>query len=60
MRLKCLSVAALLRVFLPLLVPTLYTPALIATATLWSAAFLIYFWIYIPWLMSTRLDGKDG
>ena len=52
--------AALLRVFLPLLVPALYTPALIATAALWSAAFLIYLWIYTPWLMSTRLDGKDG
>ena len=52
--------AALLRVFLPLLVPALYTPALIATATFWSAAFLIYLWIYTPWLMSTRVDGKDG
>lgn len=52
--------AALLRVFLPLLVPALYASALIATATLWSAAFLIYLWIYTPWLMSTRLDGKDG
>ena len=52
--------AALLRVFLPLLVPALYTPALIVTATLWSAAFLIYLWIYTPWLMSTRVDGKDG
>jgi len=52
--------AALLRVFLPLLAPALYISALIATATLWSAAFLIYLWIYTPWLMSTRLDGKDG
>jgi uncharacterized protein involved in response to NO len=52
--------AALLRVFLPLLVPALYASALIATAMLWSAAFLIYLWIYTPWLMSTRLDGKDG
>ncbi|WP_394757741.1 NnrS family protein [Rhodoferax sp.] len=52
--------AALLRVFLPILTPALYTAALIATATLWSAAFLIYLWIYTPWLMSTRLDGKDG
>jgi uncharacterized protein involved in response to NO len=52
--------AALLRVFLPLLAPALYASALIATATLWSAAFLIYLWVYTPWLMSTRLDGKDG
>lgn len=53
-------IAAVLRVFLPLLAPALYTSALIATAALWSAAFLIYIWIYTPWLMSTRLDGKDG
>jgi uncharacterized protein involved in response to NO len=52
--------AAVLRVFLPLLAPALYASALIATAMLWSAAFLIYLWIYTPWLMSTRLDGKDG
>src|SRR5450830_1106760 len=52
--------AAVLRVILPLLAPTLYTSALIAAAALWSAAFLTYLWIYTPWLVSTRLDGKDG
>jgi len=52
--------AAVLRVFLPLLAPVLYASALVASAALWSAAFSIYLWIYTPWLMSTRLDGKDG
>ncbi|NDP40036.1 MAG: NnrS family protein [Rhodoferax sp.] len=52
--------AALLRVFLPLLAPALYAWALIATAALWSAAFSVYLWIYTPWLMSARPDGKDG
>jgi len=52
--------AAALRVLLPLLAPSLYVPALVAAATAWSAAFVIYLWIFTPWLMSTRLDGKDG
>lgn len=52
--------AAALRVLLPLLAPSLYVYALVAAATAWSAAFVIYLWIYTPWLMSTRLDGKDG
>ncbi len=52
--------AAVLRVFLPLLAPSLYTGALIAAAALWSAAFSVYLWIYTPWLMSPRPDGKDG
>lgn len=52
--------AALLRVFLPLLAPALYAWALMASAALWSAAFSVYLWIYTPWLMSARPDGKDG
>ncbi len=52
--------AALLRVVLPLLAPSLYVVALLAATVAWSAAFLIYLWIYTPWLLRTRLDGKDG
>jgi uncharacterized protein involved in response to NO len=52
--------AALLRVLLPLLAPALYLVALLAAGLAWSAAFLIYLWIYTPWLLRTRLDGKDG
>jgi uncharacterized protein involved in response to NO len=33
---------------------------LIAAATAWSTAFLLYLWVFAPWLTSTRLDGKDG
>jgi uncharacterized protein involved in response to NO len=33
---------------------------LLAAALAWSAAFAIYLVIYSPWLLSTRLDGKDG
>lgn len=52
--------AAALRVLLPLVSPGLLVAALIGAAMAWSAAFLIYLWIFTPWLMRTRLDGKDG
>ena len=52
--------AALLRVLLPLLAPSLYLVWLAVAGMAWSAAFLIYLWIYTPWLARTRLDGKDG
>lgn len=52
--------AAMVRVFLPLLAPALYMRAIEISALLWALAFGIYVWIYGPWLMQTRLDGKDG
>ncbi|WBY01092.1 NnrS family protein [Ramlibacter tataouinensis] len=52
--------AAVLRVLLPLAAPATYTLAVGAASVAWSAAFLIYLWIYTPWLARTRLDGKDG
>jgi len=52
--------AAVLRVLLPLVAPSLYVHALVGAAVAWSAAFAIYLWRFTPWLMSTRLDGKDG
>ena len=52
--------AAVLRVLVPLVAPGLLVASLIAAALAWSAAFLIYLWLFTPWLMQTRLDGKDG
>jgi uncharacterized protein involved in response to NO len=52
--------AALLRVLLPIFAPALLAASLIGAALAWSAAFLIYLWVFTPWLMRTRLDGKDG
>jgi len=40
--------------------PEVLAVSLIGAAVAWSAAFLICLWIFTPWLMSTRLDGKDG
>lgn len=53
-------VAALLRVVLPLWVPTLYNLAVAGAALAWSLAFVVFLWQYTPWLVSRRPDGKDG
>jgi len=52
--------AAVLRVVLPILAPQWFVQSLLAAVLAWSAAFGIYLVIYTPWLLSTRLDGKDG
>ncbi|MFZ4479244.1 MAG: NnrS family protein [Rhodoferax sp.] len=52
--------AAVLRVLAPLLSAGLLAPSLVLAAGAWSTAFLIYLWIYTPWLLRSRLDGKDG
>jgi uncharacterized protein involved in response to NO len=52
--------AAVCRVLLPLIAPQWFTHFIAGAAAAWSAAFLIYLFIYTPWLMRTRVDGKDG
>ena len=34
--------------------------ALDVAALLWALGFALYLWVYTPWLLRTRLDGKDG
>ena len=53
-------VAAATRVLLPLLAPQLRVAALVLAAVAWSAAFGLYLFVFAPWLVTTRLDGKDG
>lgn len=53
-------VAAAVRVFLPLAAPQWLPLALVIAAAAWSTAFAIYLFVYAPWLLKTRLDGKDG
>jgi uncharacterized protein involved in response to NO len=52
--------AAAVRVLLPLAVPPWLPLALVISAAAWSVAFAIYLFIYTPWLLKTRFDGKDG
>jgi len=53
-------VAAFSRWLASLLPPKYYAAFLVLAAATWSFAFLIYLWQYTPWLLQTRLDGKDG
>jgi len=54
------AAAAVTRVVLPLLAPQHLVLWLVAAAAAWCSAFGIYLVIFAPWLVSTRLDGKDG
>ncbi|RQO58018.1 NnrS family protein [Paucibacter sp. KBW04] len=52
--------AALLRVFLPLLMPAALLQAVWLSATLWATAFALYLWRYGPMLLRPRIDGLPG
>ena len=52
--------AAVSRVLLPLLAPQYLVIWLVAAATAWGMAFALYLMVFSPWLLTTRLDGKDG
>ncbi len=52
--------AAVARVLLPLLAPQLLQVWLMAAAAAWGLAFAFYLFVFAPWLLATRLDGKDG
>lgn len=52
--------AAVARVLLPIVAPQWFVVSLWIAAIAWSLAFLLYLAVYAPWLMRTRLDGKDG
>jgi uncharacterized protein involved in response to NO len=52
--------ATVCRVLASSLAPQFYSLLLMLAATAWSLAFGLYLWVFTPWLMATRLDGKDG
>ncbi len=54
------SGAAVVRVLLPLLAPQQLVVWLTVAAAAWAAAFGIYLFVFAPWLVSPRVDGKDG
>ncbi|MCB1996916.1 MAG: NnrS family protein [Burkholderiaceae bacterium] len=54
------AVAAIARVLLPLVVPAHAADGLVVAAAAWAAAFALYLWTFAPWLLRSRLDGKDG
>jgi len=54
------AVAAIARVLLPLVAPAHTAEGLVVAAAAWASAFALYLWVFTPWLLSSRLDGKDG
>lgn len=52
--------SAVARVLLPILWPQWLVLCLVIAAVAWSLAFVLYLFVYAPWLVATRLDGKDG
>jgi len=54
------TAAAVARTALPLLAPQQFVAWLVTAALAWCLAFGIYLVVFTPWLLSTRLDGKDG
>jgi uncharacterized protein involved in response to NO len=54
------QVAALVRVFLPLVFPDAYVGLIVASGALWFAAFALFTLVYLPILTRPRLDGQPG
>lgn len=52
--------AAVVRVLLPLALPQVYIAAVIFSAALWGAAFLVFTIAYVPVLSRPRIDGRPG
>ncbi|MCW8890431.1 MAG: NnrS family protein [Sedimenticola sp.] len=55
-----LNIAAVVRVFGPLVLPQQYTLWVHLSGGLWIISFLIFCIIYTPMLMKPRVDGKAG
>jgi uncharacterized protein involved in response to NO len=55
-----LHLAAAVRALVPLAWPEAYGWAVSASSALWSAAFLLYLFVYVPILSRPRLDLKPG
>ncbi|AKV04576.1 NnrS protein involved in response to NO [Labilithrix luteola] len=55
-----MSLAAVVRVFAPVLAPSSYLAFLTAAGALWTVAFLLYLLDYMPMLIAPRVDGKAG
>jgi len=52
--------AAVLRVLVPLAWPESYPAVLQYAGWCWTAAFALYLWVYVPFLVRPRIDGRPG
>lgn len=55
-----ITLAATIRLGLPLIMPDTYALAILLSGLVWIAAFAIFVFIYAPILIQPRVDGKPG
>ncbi|MDQ2644008.1 MAG: NnrS family protein, partial [Myxococcota bacterium] len=55
-----ITVAALVRVLGPWLLPGHYLQCLWMAGALWTLSFALFVWVYAPILTRPRVDGKAG
>lgn len=55
-----INFAAVVRVLVPLAVPTFYRSTVIVSGVLWVVTFVIFVWKFWPILASPRIDGRSG
>jgi uncharacterized protein involved in response to NO len=52
--------AAVVRVSGPLLFPRWHLASILISGVLWIFAFAVFLIVFTPWLVSKRVDGRDG
>jgi uncharacterized protein involved in response to NO len=55
-----LNAAAFFRVFIALFFPAEYATWILLSGTLWTLAFAMFLWVYVPILIAPRADGRPG
>ena len=55
-----LAASSLIRVFMPMLFPSIADVVLLVSAVGWISAFALFVWIYTPYLIRPRVDGAEG
>lgn len=55
-----ITLAAAIRVLMPLLLPSAYAITISISGLIWMAAFAIFTLVYTPILIQSRVDGKPG
>jgi len=55
-----INIAAMARVLGPLLAPERYLDSLMVAAVMWAIAFVMFVFVYAPFLFRPRMDGRPG
>ncbi|MDD1641209.1 MAG: NnrS family protein, partial [Methylococcaceae bacterium] len=55
-----INLAALLRVLLPIALPSWYSIIIYGSTLSWLAAFSLFMFVYAPILTNPRIDGQEG